>query len=147
MPVLIRSDAAPMAPPHRAGVGSGVRQAIFAGGTGEDVGATNFFPGLATQPAPTKSNRPAPLSYLLVPASEAGKAFGEHAKSHLPELQLVNVAGQADLTFCREQVGLRIEDLESLLAPCRNAFHALCLSQLSSPHSRFDITDWTPLDP
>jgi hypothetical protein len=111
------------------------------------VGATNFRPDLAPQLTPTKSHQLAPLSFLLIPASEAGKAFGEHARRAIPDLQLVNVAGQADLMFCREQIGLRIEDLEEFLAPCRNAYHALCLSQQSSPHSRFDITDWTPLDP
>jgi hypothetical protein len=147
MPVLIRTDGGSIAANHRAGVGSGVRQAVVAGAGVEDVGATNFRPDLAAQPTPTKSHQPAPVSYLLIPASEAGKSFGEHARRAIPDLHLVNVAGQADLMFCREQVGLRIEDLEEFLAPCRNAYHALSLSQQSSPHSRFDVTDWTPLDP
>jgi serine/threonine protein kinase len=86
-------------------------------------------------------------SFLLVPASEAGKAFAEEARRIIPELHLVNVPGQADLTFCREQAALGVEDLERILHPCRNAYHELALTPQSSPHARFDIHDWTPLDP
>jgi hypothetical protein len=59
----------------------------------------------------------------------------------------VNVPGQADLMFCREQASLRIEDLQRLLHSCRNAYYELSLVPQTSPHARFDISDWTPLDP
>jgi hypothetical protein len=59
----------------------------------------------------------------------------------------VNVPGQADLMFCREQPGLGTEDLERLLASCRDAYRETATNPPSSPHARFDIQDWTPLDP
>ena len=93
-------------------MGSGVRSAVFAGDADEDVGATDFRPGLAANTAPVQRPQQTRLSYLLVPATEAGKTFGDRAKKSIAELQLVNVAGQADLMFCREQIGLRVEDLE-----------------------------------
>ena len=86
-------------------------------------------------------------SFLLVPASEAGKEFAEQARQALPEVHLVNVPGQADLSFCREQAGLGVDDLERVLRPCRSAYVEMSAVPHSSPHARFDIQDWTPLDP
>jgi serine/threonine protein kinase len=84
---------------------------------------------------------------LLVPASEAGKSYGESARQALPELKLVRVPGQADLMFCREHGYLTIEDLQRLLRSCRPAYEALSGVPHSSPHARCDIMDWVPLDP
>jgi len=50
--------------------------------------------------------------------------------------------------FCREQQGLGIEDLERVLASCRDAYHETAtVPRRPRPHARFDIQDWTPLDP
>jgi serine/threonine protein kinase len=85
--------------------------------------------------------------FLLVPASSAGRALGEAVRTVLPEIKLVRVPGQADLMFCREQGLLTIEDLKLLLRPCRAAYDALVGAPPTSPHARFDILDWVPLDP
>jgi hypothetical protein len=125
----------------RSGVGSGVRRAVL-------VSAQGGEPGNGALSRPGGSKKPsAQQSYLLIPASETGKAFGEKARELLPELQLVNVPGQADLMFCREQTALGIDDLERMLHPCRGAYHELSMTPQTSPHARFDIHDWTPLDP
>ncbi len=85
--------------------------------------------------------------FLLVPASDAGKRYGELAQNALTGLHLVNVPGQADLMFCREQNELSLEDLERILRSCHAAYEeAVNLPQLS-PHARSDIQDWMPLDP
>jgi hypothetical protein len=86
-------------------------------------------------------------AHLLIPASEAGKAFGEEARKTIPELKIVHVPGQADLMFCREQGYLNIQDLQRLLRPCRAAYEELTGAPQSTPHSRCDIIDWMPLDP
>ena len=86
-------------------------------------------------------------AWLLVPASEAGRAYAEHARKLLPEVQLVRVPGQSDLMFCREQGGLTQEELERILAPCRDAYREASSLPGTSPHSRFDTRDWIPLDP
>ncbi len=52
---------------------------------------------------------------LLIPASDTGKLYGEQAQQVLPDVHLVNVPGQADLMFCREQDGLSLEDIERIL--------------------------------
>jgi hypothetical protein len=90
---------------------------------------------------------PDQTSFLLVPASEAGKEFGQIAEQIMPQVQLVSVAGQADLMFCREQEGLSPADLERILKACRSAYEESAPVPQHSPHARFDIMDWTPLDP
>jgi hypothetical protein len=117
-----------------------VRRAVLVGG-GSDQGRDARA---GKKPAAGGDDQP---SFLLIPASDAGRSFGEEAKRLLPELQLVNVPGQADLMFCREQAALKLDDLEGMLRPCRNAYHEACLLPQTSPHARFDISDWTPLDP
>jgi hypothetical protein len=86
-------------------------------------------------------------SFLLVPASEAGKVYGEAATAALPQLELVRVPGQAHLMFCQEQGFLSAEDLQQFLRPCRLAYEDLNTVPQASPHARFDILDWLPLDP
>jgi hypothetical protein len=87
-------------------------------------------------------------AFLLIPASESGKRFGEEAQRLLPEgVQLVNVPGQADLMFCRDQNGLSAEELARVLRNCRKVYEESAAVPNSSPHARFDIQDWTPLDP
>jgi eukaryotic-like serine/threonine-protein kinase len=97
--------------------------------------------------APTPGVPAAEEAFLLIPASEAGKRYGEEAKDVLPRVHLVNVPGQADLMFCREQQAITADDLERILRPCRAAYEDAATTPLSSPHARFDIQDWTPLDP
>jgi hypothetical protein len=130
VPMVTRSAGlgAPQAQPGR---GSGVRQAVLTG------------PARAPGPA----GPPDQHAFLLIPASDAGKELGEAARRAVPELHLVNVPGQSDLAFCREQAGLGVEDLDRLLRSCRNVYRELAAVPQSSPHARFDIQDWTPLDP
>jgi len=86
-------------------------------------------------------------SFLLIPASESGKRYGEEAEGVLEGVNLVNVPGQADLMFCRELDYLQLEDLERILKVCRTAYEESVTLPNTSPHARFDIQDWTPLDP
>jgi hypothetical protein len=86
-------------------------------------------------------------NFLLAPASDAGKEFAAAARGAVPVLELVRVSGQAHLLFCREQGYLTPEDLQRLLRPCRTAYEHAALAPNLSPHARFDIVDWVPIDP
>jgi hypothetical protein len=86
-------------------------------------------------------------AFLLIPASEAGKCYGEEVRRALPAVQLVRVPGQAALLFCREQGFLRLEDIQRVLAPCRRAYAEVAVTPQACPHARQDIVDWIPLDP
>ena len=86
-------------------------------------------------------------AFLLAPASEAGKEFAEEAREAVPTLELVRVPGQADLMFCREQGYLDPEDLQRVFGSCRQAYQERAVTPATSPHARFDMTDWMPLEP
>ncbi len=87
------------------------------------------------------------LAFLLAPGSDAGKAFGDEAGRAVTNLELVRAPGQADLMFCREQSSLAIDDIRPLLRSCRSAYQESATVPTASPHARFDIVDWLPLDP
>jgi hypothetical protein len=87
------------------------------------------------------------FNFLLVPASEAGKQLGDQAKQIIPKLELVRVPGQSDLMFCREQGFLSQDDLKRTFRACRQAYEDTRVVPTTSPHARFDILDWVPLDP
>ncbi|HTU90858.1 MAG TPA: tubulin-like doman-containing protein [Gemmataceae bacterium] len=129
--------AAPALLPMRSKRRSGIHQTVAVG-----VGAGD-------SPADREEAKPASKDqvFLLVPASDSGKWYGEQAQGVLDGLQLVNVPGQADLMFCREQAELNLEDLERILRACRPAYEEAVNVPTSSPHARFDIQDWMPLDP
>jgi serine/threonine protein kinase len=86
-------------------------------------------------------------SFLLVPASPSGKAFGEAAQKLVKHLHVVRVPGQAHLMFACEQGYLSAEDLQGLIRPCQAAYEEASMVPQASPHTRFDIIDWVPLDP
>jgi hypothetical protein len=65
----------------------------------------------------------------------------------LEGLNIVHVPGQADLMLCREVDHLRLEDMERILNSCRPAYEESVTLPTASPHARFDIQDWAPLNP
>ncbi len=106
-----------------------------------------YFTKAAPLVGRTAGASPEQHGFLLIPASEAGKRYGELARRAVPDIHLVNVPGQADLMFCREQGGLKLEQLERILRACRPAYDEVAHVPTVSPHARFDIQDWAPLEP
>jgi hypothetical protein len=86
-------------------------------------------------------------TYLLVPASPAGRTVADTVTRAFPNVHHVRVPGQSDLMFLCEQGGLSAADVHKLLRPCRAAYDGVANSPVTSPHARFDIVDWLPLDP
>jgi hypothetical protein len=125
--------------PLRQGAGSGARSAVAAG---SGRAAPDSVADTPARQAARKDH-----TFLLIPASEAGKQFGELARKALPGVHLVSVPGQADLTFCREQGNLHLDDLQKILSACRAAYAELAVLPQTSAHARFDVQDWIPLDP
>ncbi len=85
-------------------------------------------------------------SLLLIPASAAGKQLGEAVAAQFPEVSYLRVPGQADLMFLREQGNVGTTDLQSLLRASRAAYETVAGAPVTSPHARFDVTDWLPLE-
>jgi hypothetical protein len=127
--------AAPALLPKSSKQPSGVHSVVAAGGA------------RAGRPGGSDSVTTKDRCFLLVPASDAGKRYGEQAQRLLTNIQLVNVPGQADLMFCRELAELKLEDLDRILRACRTPYDETVNVPQSSPHARFDVQDWMPLDP
>jgi hypothetical protein len=151
---LMRGVAAPLLEQAAACLGShlpvtDVAQVEFAlaQATGGDVAEqTRAYFQSAAPLVPSRIGG-AQFNFLLIPAGEPGKAYGEAAQKALADLQVVRVPGQADLMFCREQGPLSFDDLERVLKPCRAAYEATATLPQASAHARFDILDWMPLAP
>lgn len=86
-------------------------------------------------------------AFLLVPASPAGRKLADTVGAKFEDINHVRVPGQADLMFLCEQGCLTAADIHKLLKPCRAAYEGLANMPSTSPHARFDIQDWLPLDP
>ena len=86
-------------------------------------------------------------TFLLVPASSAGRTVADLVSQAYPAVNHVRVPGQADLMFLCEQGCLTPIDLQRMLKPCRAAYEAVAGAPNTSPHARYDIVDWLPLDP
>jgi serine/threonine protein kinase len=151
---LMRGVAAPLLEAAAACLGShlpitDVAEVEFtlAGAGGGDVGvqARRYFESAA--PLVRSRAGGGESGFLLIPAGEPGKAYGEAVQQSLPDLQVVRVPGQADLMFCREERPLAFDDLERLLKPCRAVYDQAATVPQVSPHARFDILDWVPLAP
>jgi hypothetical protein len=64
----------------------------------------------------------------------------------LTNVELIPSAGPTEMTFCVEQGFLLPDELGSLLDTCRLAYAEFVQSPATSPHSRFDVPEWLPLD-
>jgi hypothetical protein len=85
-------------------------------------------------------------TYLIHPNSEASQAMADAAKRVLPQIELISGSNPTDLTFCREQSFLAPEDISPLMGLCRSAYDEVCTTAVASPHSRFDVQEWLPLE-
>jgi eukaryotic-like serine/threonine-protein kinase len=86
-------------------------------------------------------------AFLLIPDSEAGRALARSAQEALPRLQPVFTPSLAELTVCREGDNLTHGELEEILTYARRAYQELAPQPPTSPHARFDVAEWLPLEP
>jgi hypothetical protein len=49
--------------------------------------------------------------------------------------------------FCQEKASVTSDDMDRILRACRPSYEEVAFVPTTSPHSRFDIQEWTPLDP
>jgi len=86
-------------------------------------------------------------TFVLVPESDAGQVYTGMVKQAVPSSLVVKVQGAAtDLMFCREHGCLKTETVNAMLELCLPAYYGALASPQSHPHSRFDVTEWMPLN-
>lgn len=85
--------------------------------------------------------------FLIVPTSAAANELAEEVRSHLPNIKVLHALGQtSDIMICREQQYLSPSDLQAMAVHCREAYQELATRAGTSPHARFDVLEWLPLD-
>ncbi|MFO0807089.1 MAG: protein kinase [Gemmataceae bacterium] len=126
-----------------------VAQAEFSASRGPDASLAEEFFKLHAVAAPSigATEGDATLSYLMVPSSEAGLSLGQEAQNALPGLTVVPTNAPTELTFCRVATGLSEADLHQLLNLSRLAYQETAPQDAASPHARFDVKEWQPLEP
>jgi len=85
-------------------------------------------------------------TYLLYPESDAGQQYVAAAQKVMPDVQLITGTNPVDLTICREQGFLLHSDLQPVLSLCRTAYFEFIAAPPQSPHARFDVQEWLPLE-
>jgi hypothetical protein len=86
-------------------------------------------------------------SFFIVPATEAGSALAAEVSAKIPMIKTLHALGQtSDVMVCREQTNIPSNDLKEMLHLCHDAYVELSSRPSTSPHSRFDILEWMPLD-
>jgi serine/threonine protein kinase len=86
-------------------------------------------------------------TFVLVPETDSGKDFAGTVRRAIPAALTIAVNGAAtDLMFCREHGNLRPDEVATLMAACQPAYYQALASPHSAPHSRYDVTEWMPLN-
>jgi hypothetical protein len=87
-------------------------------------------------------------TFVMVPDSLRGHEYASLVKRVVSNAVAVPVeqAGQ-DLLYCRERNWYRPADLWALFGGGYDAYVRYCKTVDSSPHSRFDVTNWMPISP
>ena len=83
--------------------------------------------------------------YLLVPDTAAGRKLANVAAHQVPEVLPAAASRSNEVTFCRE-IRLRVADVREAMQYCREAYEQRSNRTAPSPHARFDVVEWLPLD-
>ncbi|HVK14577.1 MAG TPA: hypothetical protein VM597_37915, partial [Gemmataceae bacterium] len=59
--------------------------------------------------------------------------------------KVIAAARSNEITFCRE-LRLRPADVRAALQYCRESYEERAARPAPSPHARFDVVEWLPLD-
>ena len=85
--------------------------------------------------------------FLIIPTSKASSELAEELRPYLPTARILHAQGQtSDIIYCREQRCLSSDDLNDVLSHCRDAYVDMIKRPDNSPHSRFDVMEWLPLN-
>ncbi len=85
--------------------------------------------------------------YLIVPHKPDLQTTTLRAKSRINDIEWINLPeSSSEWLLIRERNNLRVEDLQELLTMCKDAYSQLSGHIATSPHARFDIQEWLPLE-
>jgi hypothetical protein len=83
--------------------------------------------------------------YLLVPETPGGQKIAALAAVDFPGATVHAASHSNEVTFCRVQ-RLRSADVREAMQYCREPYEERASRPAPSPHARFDVMEWLPLD-
>jgi eukaryotic-like serine/threonine-protein kinase len=83
--------------------------------------------------------------YLLVPETTGGQKIAAIAAVDFPGATVLAASRSNEVTFCRE-LRLRPADVREAMQYCRESYEERAARPAPSPHARFDVMEWLPLD-
>jgi eukaryotic-like serine/threonine-protein kinase len=83
--------------------------------------------------------------YLLVPDTVGGEHISALATSTRAGMSVLRASRSNEVTFCREMT-LRSPDVGESLHYCRESYEERAARPAPSPHARFDVIEWLPLE-
>jgi hypothetical protein len=84
-------------------------------------------------------------SYLLIPETPGGEKIAEVAARDFFGTTVMRASRSNEITFCRE-LRLRPADVREAMQYCREPYEERSHRPAPSPHARFDVVEWLPLD-
>jgi hypothetical protein len=85
--------------------------------------------------------------YLIVPKKKDLQTTVLRTKSKMNDVEWISLPeSSSEWLVIRERNCLRIQDLQELLSMCREAYTQLSGHIGTSPHARFDVQEWLPLE-
>jgi len=83
--------------------------------------------------------------FLLVPDTAGGEKIAALVEHDTPGGQVLHASRSNEITFCRE-LRLRPSDVREAMRYCRESYEERAHRPAPSPHARFDVVEWLPLD-
>lgn len=83
--------------------------------------------------------------FLLVPDTQGGQRIADAAAEDFPGGSVIRASRSNEITFCRE-MRLRPADVREAMQYCREPYEERSHRPAPSPHARFDVVEWLPLD-
>ena len=62
-------------------------------------------------------------------------------------MHVIRTDTRTEMTFCREQAGITQAEFQKMLDLCRMSYQESAPQPATSPHARFDVMEWVPLEP
>jgi len=126
-----------------------VAQVEFSAAEAKGIDLVERFRQVYSQAAPEVASPDDSRSaaFMLVPDSEAGRTLAHKAQRAIPRLQAVFTPSLAEMTICREGDNLTLSELQQILNYGRLAYQEWAPQPPVSPHARFDVPEWLPVEP
>jgi hypothetical protein len=80
-----------------------------------------------------------------VPDTGGGDRVAGRVKAERVDVTVIRASRANEVTFCRE-VKLRPADVGETLHYCREPYEERANRTAPSPHARFDVVEWLPLN-